>query len=76
MHKVYVDIDAMKNSDGKWNANVKVTDKFDFTDWVNPFNQGSAKEGFLWAANDAAMVSSGLGLLDLVNVEITYNQKY
>ncbi len=76
LHKVYVDIDAKKNPDGKWNAKVKVTDKFDFTEWVNPFNQGSAKEGFLWAANDLAFWSSKLGMLDLVNVEITYNQKY
>lgn len=76
MHKVYVDIDAKKNPDGKWNAKVKVTDKFDFTELVIPINQGSLKNDFLWAANDAATISSGLGFLDLVKVEITYNQKY
>lgn len=71
-----IDIDARKGRDGKWNAKVKVTDKFDFTKLVNPFNQGSIKEGFLWAASDVAMVSSELGLLDEVGVETTYSKKY
>ena len=76
LHKVYVDINAKKNSYGKWNAKVKITDKFDFTELVIPINKGSLKNNFLWAANDAATISSGLGFLDLVNVEIIYNQKY
>ena len=54
----------------------KFDDKFDFTEWVTPINQGSLKKNFLWAANDAAMVSSELGLMDLVKVEINYTKKY
>ena len=76
LHKVYVDIDAKRGKDGKWNAKIKVTDKFDFTDFVIPIKQGSLKKDFLWLANDVAMISSGLRLLDMVEVEITYNQKY
>ena len=76
LHNVDIDIDARRGRDGKWNAEVKVTDKFDFTQWVNPFKQDSIKEGFLWAANDVAMASSELGLLDEVGVEITYSKKY
>ena len=44
LHIVDIDIDARRGSDGKWDAAVKVTDKFDFTQWVNPFNQGSIKK--------------------------------
>lgn len=76
LHKVSVDIDAKKGSDGKWNANVKVTDKFDFTELVNPFNKGSLKKNFLWLANDLAAIDSKFGFLDEVGVEITYNKKY
>ena len=76
LHNVDIDIDAKRERDGKWNTEVKVTDKFDFTQWVTPINQGSLKNNFLWAANDAAMISSKLGLLDEVGVEITYTQKY
>ena len=53
-----------------------MTDKFDFTQWKDPRDQESIKAGFLWVANDAAMVSSELGLLDEVGVEITYSKKY
>ena len=76
LHNVSIDIDARRGRDGKWNAEVKVSDDFDFTEWVNPINQGSLKKNFLWAANDAAMISSELGLLDEVGVEITYSKKY
>ncbi len=76
LHKIYIDIDAKRGKDGKWNAKVKVTDKFDFTQIVNPHEQESAKEGFLWAANDIATISSKIGLLDEVGVEITYSKKY
>jgi len=76
LHKVDIDIDAKRKRDGKWNAKVKVTDKFDFTDFVLPINQGSLKNNLLWAANDFAFWDSKLGMLDLVEVEITYNQKY
>ena len=71
-----IDVDARRERDGKWNAKVKVTDAFDFTQFVNPFNQGSLKKNFLWLANDFAVIDSKLGLLDEVRVEITYNQKY
>ncbi len=76
LHIVDIDIDARRGRDGKWNAMVKVTDKFDFTEWVTPINQGSLKKNFLWAANDVAMISSELGLLDPVGVEINYTKKY
>ena len=76
LHKVDVDIDAEKNSYGKWNAKVKVTDKFDFTEFVLPINHGSLKNDFLWLANDFATVDSKLGLLDELRVEITYDQEY
>ena len=76
LHKVDIDVDARRERDGKWNAKVKVTDTFDFTQFVNPFNQGSLKKNFLWLANDFATIDSKLGLLDEVMVEITYNQKY
>ncbi len=76
LHNIYVDIDARRGRDGKWNAEVKVSDDFDFTEFKNPFKQDSVKKGFLWAANDVAMASSELGLLDEVGVEITYSKKY
>ena len=76
LHNIDIDIDARRGRDGKWNAMVKVTDKFDFTEWVTPINQGSLKKNFLWAANDVAMISSELGLLDMVKVEINYTKKY
>ncbi len=76
LHNVDLDINARRDTDGNWNAKVKVTDKFDFTKLVNPLNQGSMKEGFLWLANDLAVFDSKLGLLDEVGVEITYTKKY
>ena len=76
LHNIDIDIDARRGRDGKWNAEVKVTDKFDFTEIVNPHEKESAKEGFLWAANDIATISSRMGLLDEVGVEITYSKKY
>ena len=76
LHKINVDIDARRGRDGKWNAEVKVSDDFDFTEWVDPFDQDSIKEGVLWFANDVATASSELGLLDEVGVEITYSKKY
>ena len=76
LQNIDIDIDARRGRDGKWNAEVKVTDKFDFTEIVNPHEKESAKEGFLWAANDIATISSRMGLLDEVGVEITYSKKY
>ena len=76
LHNIDIDIDARRGRDGKWNAEVKVTDKFDFTRIVNPHEQESTKEGFLWMANDIATISSKMGLLDEVGVEITYSKKY
>ena len=76
LHNVKLDIKASKDTDGKWTAKVKARDDFDFTELVNPFNQGSIKEGFLWAANDLATIDSKLGMLDTVGVEITYTKKY
>lgn len=76
LHNIDIDIDARRGRDGKWNAEVKVRDDFDFTEWVDPFDQDSIKEGVLWFANDVATASSELGLLDEVGVEITYSKKY
>lgn len=76
LHNVKLDIKASREADGKWTAKVKVKDDFDFTQLVNPFNQSSIKEGFLWAANDLATIDSKLGMLDTVGVEITYTKKY
>ncbi len=76
LHNVKLDIKASRDIDGKWTAKVKARDDFDFTQWVNPFTQGSIKEGFLWAANDLATIDSKLGMLDTVGVEITYTKKY
>ena len=46
LHNVKIAVDARKGRDGKWNAEVKVTDTFDFTEFKNPFNQGSLKKDF------------------------------
>ena len=76
LHNVKLDVKASRDADGKWTAKVKVRDDFDFTELKNPFNQGSIKKGFLWAANDLALIDSKLGMLDPVGVEITYTKKY
>ena len=76
LHYIDIDIDARRGRDGKWNAVVKVSDDFDFTELKNPFKQDSFKEGSLWFANDMATISSKMGLLDEVGVEITYSKKY
>ncbi len=76
LHKIDIDINATKNSSGVWNAKVKVTDEFDFTEWVWPINQGSFKNNVLWAANDLAYLDSSMGFLDMVRVEITYSKEY
>lgn len=76
LHRVKVDINATKNSNGVWNAKVKVTDEFDFTELVNPLNKGSIKNFVLWTANDFAYLDSSMGLLDPVKVEITYSKEY
>ena len=76
LHNVKLDIKASRDIDGKWTAKVKARDDFDFTQWVDPFDQDSIKEGVLWFANDVATASSELGLLDEVGVEITYSKKY
>ncbi len=76
LHNVDININARRGRDGKWNAIIKVTDKFDFTEIVNPHEQGSIKEGFLWMANDFATISSELSLLDVVDVEINYTKKF
>ena len=49
---------------------VTITDTFDFTEYKNPFSQGSFKAGFLWFANDIAYIDTAWGLLDPVAVEI------
>ena len=33
LHNIDIDIDARRGRDGKWNAEVKVSDDFDFTQW-------------------------------------------
>ena len=76
LHNVNVDISAHKNKDGSWTATVKISDVFDFTEFKNPFKQGTILKGLLWAANDIAYFDTEWGLLDSVNVDITYQKKY
>ena len=76
LHNIDLYIDARKGRDGKWNAIIKVTDKFDFTEIVNPHEKGSPKESLLWMANDFATISSEFELLNVVDVEINYTKKF
>ncbi len=55
---------------------VTINDKFDFTEFKNPFNQNSTLKSILWAANDIAYYDSKWGLLDEVDVTIDYNNWY
>ena len=76
LHNVYIQVDATQNKQGTWQANVTITDTFDFTEFKNPFKQGSILKGFLWAANDIAYFDTEWGLLDSVNVVIKYSNSY
>ena len=76
LHHVQVDIDAKLNQAGEWEAAVTIRDTFDFTEKRNPFTQDSVWKGLLWAANDIAAIDTDWGLLDAVDVEITYNKKF
>ena len=51
---------------------VQVTDTFDFTEFKNPFTQGSIKSGALWLLNDIAYIGTELGLLYPIDVEISF----
>ena len=73
LHNVKVKIITEKNKNGIWKTSVILTDIFDFTEFKNPFKQGSILKGFLWAANDIAYFDTEWGLLEPVNVEISYN---
>ena len=57
-------------------ATVTITDTFDFTELKNPLTQGSILKGLLWLANDIAYCDSKWGLLDPVNVSISFNEEY
>ena len=76
LHNVYVDIKASRDSKGVWTATVTLTDTFDFTEFKNPFKQGSVVKGLLWLANDIAYFDTEWGLLDPVGVSITYKKNY
>ena len=76
LHNVNIDISAKRNRDGSWFAIVTITDTFDFTQFKNPFRQGSVLKGFLWTANDIAYYDTEWGLLDPVGVNITYGKIY
>ena len=55
---------------------ITITDTFDYTEFVNPFNQSSLIEGILWAANDIAYIDTKWGLLDPVSVKISYVEEF
>ena len=76
LHNVKVDIDASRDSNGVWTATVTLKDTFDFTEFKNPFKQESIKKGLLWFANDIAYYDTKWGLLDPVDVSITYQKKF
>lgn len=76
LHNVNIDFTAYRNKNASWTATVTVTDTFDFTQFKNPFKQGSILKGLLWAANDIAYFDTEWGLLDSVGVKITYKRNY
>ena len=57
-------------------ANVIITDEFDFTEFVNPFEQNSLLEGLAWLANDIAYIDSQGGYLNPVGVTIIFYKEY
>lgn len=76
LHWVSIQVNASQQRNGSWSANVTITDDFDFTEFKNPFKQGSILKGFLWAANDIAYIDTEWGLLDNVKVIIKYSNYY
>ena len=76
LHIVSVYIDAYRNRDGSWTAAVALKDTFDFTEFEDPRNQDSIKSALLWTANDIAYLDTEWGLLDPVDVIITYSRNY
>ena len=76
LHWVNIQVNASQQSNGFWLANITITDDFDFTEFKNPFMQGSVLKGFLWAANDIAYIDTEWGLLDNVKVDIKYSNSY
>lgn len=76
LHNASIQVDAIQQNNGVWYANVTVTDKFDFTQLINPFTQDSVLEGILWAANDVAYFDTKWGLLDNVDLEIKFSDFY
>ncbi len=76
LHWVDIQVKATRRKNGSWYANVTITDDFDFTEFKNPFTQGSVLKGMLWAANDIAYFDTKWGLLDNVGVVIKYNRNY
>ncbi len=76
LHWVSIQVNASRQNDGSWYANVTITDTFDFTEFKNPFKQGSVVKGLLWLANDIAYFDTEWGLLDPVGVTIKYNKYY
>ncbi len=76
LHNVNIQVDAIQQNNGVWYANVTVTDKFDFTEFVNPLSQDSVVKGILWAANDIAYFDTKWGLLDSVDVKIKFSDFY
>lgn len=76
LHWVSIQVNASQQADGSWYANVTITDTFDFTEFKNPFKQGSVVKGLLWLANDVAYFDTEWGLLDPVGVTIKYNKYY
>ena len=76
LHNIAIQVNATQQNDGTWYANVGITDKFDFTELVNPFKQDSVIKAVLWGANDIAYFDTKLGFLDSVDVRIEFNDFY
>ena len=76
LHNVSIQVVAIRTKTWSWYATVTITDTFDFTEFKNPFKQGSIIKGLLWAVNDIAYKDTEWGLLDSVPVVIKYNNWY
>ena len=75
LHRVVISVDG-RATGNNLHATITITDTFDYTEFVNPFNQSSLIEGILWAANDIAYIDTKWGLLDPVSVKISYVEEF
>ena len=64
-----------KNTDGTWNLEFKLTDKYDFTEFVKFWELEGTWEKLGWAINDLAHWSQKLGAITPFDVEIRFTIK-